>query len=114
MIHSFLPTRNEGAAIVAVSAALMAEPMKNTVGHSDYLTSKIAQARLLAQVAEEYPDVCPLIIHPGIVETGLQKSAGWAPPAALIDQRKCVQYPDREICCADTLSLYQLICRAIS
>ena len=40
-------------------------------GSSAYITSKIAQVKLLEHVAAETPDVFVVSVHPGIVKTAI-------------------------------------------
>ncbi|MCJ1473399.1 hypothetical protein MMC13_002050 [Lambiella insularis] len=72
-LHSFLPSRKPGARIIGVSAAIVNLPSVYPPCHgaSAYVTSKLAQIRLLEHVAAECPDVFVVAIHPGIVETDL-------------------------------------------
>ena len=74
-LHAFLPSRNSGARIIGVSAAIVNLPAVYPPCHggSAYITSKLAQIRLLEHVAAECPDVFTVAIHPGIVATDLMR-----------------------------------------
>jgi NAD(P)-dependent dehydrogenase (short-subunit alcohol dehydrogenase family) len=43
--------------------------------NSAYVTSKLGMVRLLEFVADEYPDVQVLSIHPGVVDTAMNKKS---------------------------------------
>jgi NAD(P)-dependent dehydrogenase (short-subunit alcohol dehydrogenase family) len=44
-------------------------------GKSAYVTSKLGMVRLFEFVADEYPDVQVLSIHPGVVDTAMNKKS---------------------------------------
>lgn len=74
-LHAFLPSRRSAARVVGVSAAIVNFPPVYPLcnGASAYITSKLAQVRLLEHVAAECPDVFVVAIHPGIVVTDLMR-----------------------------------------
>ena len=74
--HAFLPTRNGSAVIIGVTAGMVLFPSSNHLlnGSSAYVSSKLAQIRLLEYLAAENPDVFVVAVHPGVVETPLLKS----------------------------------------
>ena len=71
--HAFLPTRKNAAAIISVSAALVNLPasIPPSKGSSAYISSKMAQLKLLEHLAAENPDVFVISVHPGVVETNM-------------------------------------------
>jgi len=92
-LHSFLPSRKSGARIVGVSAGIVNLPAVYPFcqGASAYITSKLAQIRLLEHVAAECPDVFVVAIHPGIVATDLMRemaAVGGNAKGALLDDGK--------------------------
>jgi NAD(P)-dependent dehydrogenase (short-subunit alcohol dehydrogenase family) len=82
-LHSFLPSRKSGARIIGVSAGIVNFPAVYPLcqGASAYITSKLAQVRLLEHVAAECPDVFVVAIHPGVVATDLMREA------AMVDEK---------------------------
>ncbi|KAI9714544.1 MAG: hypothetical protein M1820_000506 [Bogoriella megaspora] len=76
-LHAFLPSRKTGARVVGVSAGIVNLPAVYPVcqGASSYVTSKLAQIRLLEHVAAECPDLFVVVVHPGIVATDLMKES---------------------------------------
>ena len=79
-MHAFLPSRRPNARILGVSAAIVNLPAiyPPCQGASAYVTSKLAQIRLLEHIAAECPDVFTVGVHPGIVETDLMRETEMA------------------------------------
>ncbi|MCJ1322344.1 hypothetical protein MMC15_007692 [Xylographa vitiligo] len=77
-VHAFLPTRSSAASIdlalsIGINAGMINIPATRppATGSSAYITSKIAQVKLLEHVAAETPDVFVVSVHPGIVKTAI-------------------------------------------
>ena len=69
--RAFLPNHNDGASLIGVSSAVICLPTKALPGGSSYVISKLANAKLFEYVADEYPDIQVLTVHPGVVETAM-------------------------------------------
>ncbi|MCJ1379882.1 hypothetical protein MMC17_002985 [Xylographa soralifera] len=76
-VHAFLPTRSSAASIIGINAGMINIPATQypATGSSAYITSKIAQVKLLEHVASENPDVFVVSVHPGVVRTALVDSS---------------------------------------
>ncbi|KAI1456059.1 hypothetical protein F4805DRAFT_459111 [Annulohypoxylon moriforme] len=76
-IKSFLPTANPShAAVLAVTSGMATTPAKNFVRLSSYMTSKLAQIKILEFLALEQPHIFAATVHPGMIETDIFKKAG--------------------------------------
>jgi len=75
--NAFLPSRRASARIIGVSAGMIHLPPSTPIasGSSAYITSKLAQIRLLEHIAAENSDVFVVSVHPGVVETELLESS---------------------------------------
>lgn len=75
--QAFLPTANpSGAAVYALTAGAFALPAKYTAGLSAYLSSKLAQVKIMEYLAAENPNLFVCTLHPGMIETNIFKGSG--------------------------------------
>ncbi|KAF2491550.1 NAD(P)-binding protein [Lophium mytilinum] len=72
---AFLPSRKPSASLVAVASAVVSLPAALLEGGSSYVVSKLATIKLFEFVAAEYPDVQVLTVHPGVVDTAMNKKS---------------------------------------
>ncbi len=74
----FLPTANPShAAILGMTTGTSGLPPAMLPGLSAYISSKLAQVKLLEFLAAENPNVFVASVHPGMVETSLfRKNCG--------------------------------------
>ncbi|KAF2649456.1 NAD(P)-binding protein [Lophiostoma macrostomum CBS 122681] len=73
----FLPTANpSSASLLGVNAGGIILPPSNVVGLSAYMTSKIAQAKLMEWLAVENPNLFTCSIQPGVVDTKMLRDSG--------------------------------------
>lgn len=77
MAQAFLPTRKPNAAIIGITAGSVQLPpsLPFNQGRSAYNSSKIAQLKLLENLAAENPDVFVASVHPGVVMTEMSEDA---------------------------------------
>jgi NAD(P)-dependent dehydrogenase (short-subunit alcohol dehydrogenase family) len=80
--QAFIPTAKSGAAFYTVTSGAMAMPPAYTPGLSGYLTSKMAQTKVLEFLAAENSDIFFCAVHPGMIDTGIFRGSG-ADPAQL-------------------------------
>ncbi|KAF2811649.1 NAD(P)-binding protein [Mytilinidion resinicola] len=73
---AFLPQRNANSSLVGVSSAVVSMPAAMLEGGSSYVTSKLATIKFFEFVAAEYPDVHVVTLHPGVVDTAMNKKSG--------------------------------------
>jgi len=74
---AFLPTANAShATILGVTTGASGFPPANLPGLSAYITSKLAQVKLLEFLAAENPNIFVASMHPGMVETAMFHKAG--------------------------------------
>ena len=59
-------------------------------GSSAYVTSKIAQVKLLEHVAAENPDVFVVSVHPGVINTAIVDHSGLETKGFLFDDGKSI------------------------
>jgi NADP-dependent 3-hydroxy acid dehydrogenase YdfG len=86
--QSFIPTAEPGAALYAITAGAFVMPPAYTPGLSAYLTSKIAQSKVMEFVAAENPNLFVCTVHPGMIETDVFRSSGADPNQLPIDDGK--------------------------
>ncbi|CAN8097826.1 unnamed protein product [Discula destructiva] len=76
-VHSFLPTANKAkATVLALTTGTSAMPAARLPGMSAYMTSKLAQIKLIEYLAAEQPNVFAATVHPGMVETEIFAKSG--------------------------------------
>ncbi|KAL7815077.1 hypothetical protein V8C44DRAFT_31825 [Trichoderma aethiopicum] len=76
-LHAFLPTANTShAAVLAVTTGTTALPSNMVPGLSAYMSSKLAQTKLIEFVAHEHPNLFAGTVHPGMVETNIFTRSG--------------------------------------
>jgi NAD(P)-dependent dehydrogenase (short-subunit alcohol dehydrogenase family) len=74
---AFLPTANPAhAAIIGLTSGFMTLPPPALPGVSAYMSSKLAQVRVLEFLAAENPNIFVASVHPGLVETAVFKASG--------------------------------------
>lgn len=76
-LHAFLPTANAAhASVVALTTGTTALPASMVPGLSAYMSSKLAQTKLIEFLALEHPNLFAATLHPGMVETGIFTKSG--------------------------------------
>jgi len=76
-IQAFVPTaRQPKASVYAINAGNLALQTKATAGLSGYMTSKVAQAKLMEYLAAENPNLFVCTIQPGVVDTKMLHKSG--------------------------------------
>ncbi|KAF1831500.1 NAD(P)-binding protein [Decorospora gaudefroyi] len=80
--QAFIPNAKPGAALYTITAGAAVMPPAYTPGLSGYLTSKIAQSKVVQFLAVENPHLFACSVHPGMVETGIFRGSR-ADPAML-------------------------------
>jgi NAD(P)-dependent dehydrogenase (short-subunit alcohol dehydrogenase family) len=89
-IQAFMPTAGEpGASIYAINAGGLALPAKATAGLSGYLTSKVAQAKLMEYLAAENPNLFVCSVQPGVIDTGMLDKSELPRDKLPMDTGKC-------------------------
>ncbi|KAF2180458.1 short chain dehydrogenase, partial [Zopfia rhizophila CBS 207.26] len=68
-----------GAAVYAITAGALVMPVKMTVGISGYLTSKLAQIKVMEYLAAENPNMFFCSVHPGMIDTSIFRASGSDP-----------------------------------
>ncbi|KAH6861096.1 hypothetical protein BKA58DRAFT_443861 [Alternaria rosae] len=77
--QAFIPSAKAGAALYTLAAGAAALPPAYTPGLSGYLTSKVAQTKIVEFLAAENPDLFACAVHPGMVDTGIFRGSGADP-----------------------------------
>ncbi|KAF2199993.1 NAD(P)-binding protein [Delitschia confertaspora ATCC 74209] len=86
---AFFPTAvPSGAAVYAVTAGALVMPPKMTAGLSGYLTSKLAQIKIMEYLAVENPNMFFSTVHPGMIDTGIFRASGASPESLPMDTAK--------------------------
>lgn len=76
-VKTFVPTANQAhATIIGVTTGVTAMPSSMLPGISAYISSKIAQTKLIEFVAAENPNIFAASVHPGMVETATFTQSG--------------------------------------
>lgn len=86
--QTFIPKAKSGAALYAITAGAYVMPPAYTPGLSGYLTSKVAQSKVLEFVAAENPNLFICTVHPGMIETDVFRSSGADPQQLPMDNGK--------------------------
>ncbi|KAM0477853.1 hypothetical protein ACHAPX_005619 [Trichoderma viride] len=90
-LHAFLPTANAAhASVVALTTGTTALPASMVPGLSAYMSSKLAQTKLIEFLALEHPNLFAATLHPGMVETGVFTKSGASADSLPMDK---VQLP---------------------
>ncbi|KAH0490037.1 hypothetical protein TgHK011_001522 [Trichoderma gracile] len=90
-LHAFLPTANSAhAAVLAVTTGTTALPATMVPGLSAYMSSKIAQTKLIEFLAAEHSNLFAATVHPGMVETAIFTKSGAKAESLPVDK---VQLP---------------------
>ncbi len=91
MAQAFLPTHRPNSAIIGITAGSIQLPPSLPLNHgkSAYNSSKIAQVKLLENLAAENPDIFVASVHPGVVmtETGQEAVAHLERPPPIDDSK---------------------------
>lgn len=84
--QAFIPTANPTRAVViAITAGAICMPTKMTLGISGYLTSKLAQVKMMEYLAAENPNMFACSVHPGMIETSIFLKSGATPDMLPMD-----------------------------
>ncbi|KAJ4982845.1 short chain dehydrogenase [Stagonosporopsis vannaccii] len=83
--QTFIPKAKPGAALYAITAGAYVMPPAYTPGLSSYLSSKVAQSKVMEFVAAENPDLFVCTVHPGMIETDVFRSSGADPQQLPMD-----------------------------
>ncbi|XDG10329.1 hypothetical protein ABKA04_009944 [Annulohypoxylon sp. FPYF3050] len=76
-IKSFVPTANPShATVLALTSGMTAAPVKNFPNLSAYMTSKLAQVKVMEFLPLQHPHIFAATVHPGMVETDIFTKAG--------------------------------------
>ncbi|KAJ4350323.1 uncharacterized protein N0V89_008944 [Didymosphaeria variabile] len=73
--QAFLPLANANATFLSVNAAGAVLPAEIGAGLTGYMSSKIAQAKLMEYIAHEHPELFVASVHPGVIDTKLLREA---------------------------------------
>ncbi|KAF2114594.1 hypothetical protein BDV96DRAFT_101545 [Lophiotrema nucula] len=84
--QAFVPTATAlGAAVYAISSGALVLPTKATAYLSTYLSSKVAQVKVMEYLAVENPNLFVCSVHPGMVETKIFSASGTKPEQLPMD-----------------------------
>jgi NAD(P)-dependent dehydrogenase (short-subunit alcohol dehydrogenase family) len=83
--QNFISTAKPGAGFYAITAGAYVMPPAYTPGLSAYLTSKVAQSKVMEFVAAENPNLFVCTVHPGMIETDVFRSSGADPSQLPMD-----------------------------
>jgi len=76
-IKAFVPTANPShATVLGVTTGTVALPPAMLPGLSAYMSSKLAQEKLIEFFALEQPNMFAATVHPGMVETAVFTKSG--------------------------------------
>jgi NAD(P)-dependent dehydrogenase (short-subunit alcohol dehydrogenase family) len=73
--QAFLPLAKPNATFLGVGAAGAVLPAEIGAGLTGYMSSKIAQAKLMEYIAHEHPEIFVASVHPGVIDTKLLREA---------------------------------------
>ncbi|KAL1592028.1 hypothetical protein SLS60_011620 [Paraconiothyrium brasiliense] len=73
--QALLPLANANATFLSVNAAGAVLPAEIGAGLTGYMSSKIAQAKLMEYIAHEHPELFVASVHPGVIDTKMLKEA---------------------------------------
>jgi NAD(P)-dependent dehydrogenase (short-subunit alcohol dehydrogenase family) len=83
--QAFIPNAQPGAAFYTITAGAAVMPPAYTPGLSAYLTSKLAQTKVLEFLSVENPQLFFCSVHPGMIETGIFRSSKADPSTLPMD-----------------------------
>jgi NAD(P)-dependent dehydrogenase (short-subunit alcohol dehydrogenase family) len=86
LVNAFITVATKGASIISISTVLAHLP--HMPGYSSYHTSKLVAAKLFDYVHYENPDLFVLNVHPGTIDTAMNKKSLAAGHELPLDQRK--------------------------
>lgn len=76
-VKTFMLTANPThASVIGITTGVAAFPAAHLPGLSAYISSKLAQTKLIEFVAVEHPNVFAATVHPGMVETANFERSG--------------------------------------
>ncbi|KAI0893782.1 putative NADP(+)-dependent dehydrogenase [Annulohypoxylon nitens] len=76
-IKSFVPTAKPShATVLALTSGMTAAPVKNFANLSAYMTSKLAQVKVMEFLPLQHSHIFAATVHPGMVETDIFAKAG--------------------------------------
>jgi NAD(P)-dependent dehydrogenase (short-subunit alcohol dehydrogenase family) len=84
-VQAFVPNAHSGAAVYAMTAGSLVLPANFTPTLSGYLTSKLAQVKIMEYLAVENPDLFVCSVHPGMVDTKIFRGSGASPDQLPMD-----------------------------
>ncbi|KAF2726632.1 NAD(P)-binding protein [Polyplosphaeria fusca] len=90
--QAFIPNAKPDASLFAVTAGAAVLPPAYTPYLSGYLSSKVAQVKLVEFLAAEHPEIFVCAVHPGMIETDIFKVSGADPtqlPMDTVDLPAC-------------------------
>lgn len=73
--QAFIPIAKPNATFLSVNAAGAVLPAEIGAGLTGYMSSKIAQAKLIEYIAHEHPEIFVASVHPGIIQTKMLSEA---------------------------------------
>lgn len=73
--QAFIPLVKPNATFLSVNAAGAVLPAEVGTGLTGYMSSKIAQAKLMEFIAHEHPEMFVASVHPGVIQTKLLREA---------------------------------------
>ena len=71
--------------MLGVTSGAQAFPTAHLPGLSAYMTSKVAQVKMLEFLAAENPNLFVASVHPGMVDTSVFRKSGATPDMVPID-----------------------------
>jgi NAD(P)-dependent dehydrogenase (short-subunit alcohol dehydrogenase family) len=83
--QAFIPRAQPGAAFYTVTAGAAVMPPMYTPGLSAYLTSKLAQTKVLEFLSVENPELFFCSVHPGMIDTGIFRGSKADPSSLPMD-----------------------------
>jgi NAD(P)-dependent dehydrogenase (short-subunit alcohol dehydrogenase family) len=83
--QAFIPKAQPGAAFYTLPGGAAVLPPAYTPGLSAYLTSKLAQTKVLEFLSVENPELFFCAVHPGMIDTGIFRSSKADPSTLPMD-----------------------------
>jgi hypothetical protein len=74
-VKAFFPKASEGAYVFAITTGSMALPPIYTPNVSGYLSSKVAQVKVMEFLAAEHPEKFICSVHPGLHDTKIFRAS---------------------------------------
>lgn len=92
--QAFISKARPAAAFYAVTAGAYVMPALYTPGLSGYLTSKLAQTKVLEFLSAENPEIFFCSVHPGMVDTAISRGSGADISKLPMDTGKLLNHSD--------------------